>query len=425
MVERRLLTPDFVHSAIPPSHGERWVADTKIGGFGLRLWAGKTGGNKAFCLRVVNSQGRSVRQTFDTQKAWRTQFSFTYGGKQNSHGLGDYLGEARDWARDQVDGLKRRLTVDQEHRVAGILAGHRVEKMTLGKAAQSMIAGMRFNGRSQAYIDRIDKLFANNISTKLKRRRLHSLRANELARSLVKTKTPAGNIRILRSFIGQILEQASSFGAGLDLLSKELATEFSERWEKVRDVRYPELRKLGEEDYQTIFRRLEEEHIHWQSALCIRLFFEFHAPLSRVCAGQWAQIVDDCWYPYWPHEKVLWFECEERIDENSRRLLQLIRKNVRRDFGVSKYWFPTKAKGGVSHIQNVGPTWRTTLKRCRLPQYPLREFARSYRNPHCPSYLVSFLRQYGKTFREVRNAAELSKRLLERYKTAEDSAVKP
>jgi hypothetical protein len=62
--------------------------------------------------------------------------------------------------------------------------------------------------------------------------------------------------------------------------------------------------------------------------------------------------------------------------------------------------------------------WRKTLVDCDMRYYPLREFARAYRDPYCPSYIISFLRQYGEHFRKIGNTAELSKHLLAKRKTA-------
>jgi hypothetical protein len=53
MVERRLLTEQFVREVRPPATGERWIADTKQRGFGLRLWATSGGAGKAFGVRIV------------------------------------------------------------------------------------------------------------------------------------------------------------------------------------------------------------------------------------------------------------------------------------------------------------------------------------------------------------------------------------
>jgi hypothetical protein len=83
MVERRRLTPEFVHSVTPPERGERWIADTKLKGFGLRLWATRSGGNKAFAVRVLNANGHSIRKTFNLTGQWRTDLDLAYGDRIN------------------------------------------------------------------------------------------------------------------------------------------------------------------------------------------------------------------------------------------------------------------------------------------------------------------------------------------------------
>jgi hypothetical protein len=375
------------------------------------LWATKQGGNKAFGIRVANAEGRLVRKTFDLKEAWRTRFDFAYCGIENVNGLGDYLDEAREWARDQVDGEKARPTVRDEHSRDVESAGGLVAKMTFGDAARSLISGMRANGRSERYVDRLDKLFSNQVSPKLQNIRLDRLTAKPLARCLVNVKLPAGNIRILRSFIGQIFERAGNFRGPLLGLREELAEEFRKQWDKSYDVRYPELRKLKDKHFQKIFKRLESEEEFWTSALCIRLFFEFHSPLKRVLRGRWNQIDGDHWYPYFPSEKVLWFECRERIEDASKNLLAAISKRGADEFGTSPFWFPSLSNPARC-TSSVDLMWRKTLADCRMQFYPLREFARSFREPNCPSHHINFLRQYGGLFRRHQNMAELSKRLI-------------
>jgi hypothetical protein len=184
MVERRLLTPEFVHSASPPPHGERWIADTKLRGFGLRLWTNRSGGNKAFALRVLSADGFSVRKTFHLTGQWRTDLDFAYGDRKNTHGLGEYLEDARKWARDEIDDEKCRLTVSQEYEVDSEDASDRVQQMTLEAAAQSLIFGMRANGRSEKYVERLDKLFYNSVSQKLRKTPLKQLSAKAVAKCL-------------------------------------------------------------------------------------------------------------------------------------------------------------------------------------------------------------------------------------------------
>ena len=346
------------------------------------------------------------------RNSWRTRFGS--GGQLN---LGDYLDDAREWARDEIDTLKGRLTLRDESWIRHKRAGSYVRGIALGDAAHSLLSGMRANGRAERYVDRLDKLFSNNVSDRLKNTRLDRISAKAMARCLVKRSVPASNIRILRSFISQIFERGAEFYGPLGRLPDELSTEIRERWERAHDVRYPELRKFKKSKYEAIFTALEGERRYWQSALCIRLFFEFKAPLSRVMAAQWAQIVGDRWYPYWPDEKVLWYESEERIDDTTRSLLSRISEYVARDFPGSRYFFPTRQGRSVEHIRSVDTVWRRILRNCGIAHYPLREFARSYRNPNCPSYYLSFLRQYGELFREIGNVAELSKSLMELKKS--------
>lgn len=407
MVERRQLTPEFVHRVTPPTRGECWFADTKIRGFGLRLWATRSGGNKAFAIRTVASDGKLVRKTFDVNKSWRTNIGFAYSGRKNLHGLGDYLEDAREWARDEIDNEKARLTISEEHWIDHEIVGEHVQKMPLSVAAQSLLVGMGKNGRSQRYIDRLDKLFANNVSAKLKKTPLQRVSAKDIAKCLVKKKVPAGNIRILRSFIGQIFQRAADFHGPFLRFRHDISAEFQKRWKDSYDVRYPELRKLNAKQYEAIFARLESERVFWQAALCIRLFFIFHSPLIKVLSGRWEQIDGEHWYPYWPDEKTFWYECRERIENKTRILLDKIKERGRREFGAVSYWFPNRSTS--FHITSVDLMWRKVLADCHMQYYPLREFARSYRNPNCPSYYISFLRQYGEHFRELDNVAELSK----------------
>ena len=80
MDERRRIDSDFLDSVRPPEIGERWIADTLVCGFGLRLWAGKKGGGVAFCVRVSDLNGKSVRKTydpFDTNVGYRHWFERT------------------------------------------------------------------------------------------------------------------------------------------------------------------------------------------------------------------------------------------------------------------------------------------------------------------------------------------------------------
>jgi hypothetical protein len=162
--------------------------------------------------------------------------------------------------------------------------------------------------------------------------------------------------------------------------------------------------------------RVESEEELWQAAFCIRLFFEFHSPVARVLGARWDQIDGEYWYPYFPDEKVYWYESRERIDSVAASLLKKIRERNRVDFPESVFWFPRPSAPATRCISSVYLMWRKALVDSGMPHCPLWEFARSYRDPNCPSYMLGFLRQYGERFREIGNTAELSKRLLPKKK---------
>ena len=296
MVERRILTESFVNSVKPPEKGERWIADTKQKGFGLRLWANKSGGYKAYAIRIADINGRMIRKSFDIEN--RKKFILWVRGKFQ---LGDCLEAARRWARDEIDELKGRLTINEERIIYEYPAELRIKKITLGRAAESLISGLRLNGRSQAYVDSLDKLFNRYISKDLQNCALYRLSTKKLAKSLVNQEMSFGNIRTLRSFIGQIYERAGVFyptGRKVEILNEHIRKEMDKY-----DVQFPELRKLKPSDYEIIFKILEKEENQWQQALCIRSYFIFSAALSRVMSATWSRIYKEFWYPYWPDEK--------------------------------------------------------------------------------------------------------------------------
>jgi hypothetical protein len=409
MARRATLTPRLVFETEAPKTGELWIADTKIRGFGLRLWSTSSGGRKAFAIRASNIDGKIVRKTFNIHEAWQTRFDFAYSAREDRFGLGEYLEDARDWARDEIDRIKGRPTVDErvwaEHRAIGRL----VQSLPFGKAARSLLSGLRASSTSQRYLDRLDKLFENHIPDELKQTPLAKLKPEQVAKILAKSKLSPGNVRTLRAFVSQILERGASFNGPLGRFQDRFASAFSTEWNKTRKVRYPELNRLSDKKYERLFQILESETEYWQQALAIRLYFEFHAPLARLLSAKWNQLYDSFWYPYAPGEKAFWFECREKLSEDAKGILDRLKKRAAAEFNSSSFWFPSNARRSSGHIQSVDHVWRVASRKCALGYYPLREFSRSYREFNNPSYYISFIRQYKPTFDKALNVAELSK----------------
>src|ERR1041384_7478350 len=113
MVERKVLTAEFVNSTKPPASGERWIADVKLEGFGLRLWSTKSGGQKAFAIRTVGHNNKLIRKTFNETRTWATSLRFSYPHRRTPK-YGDYIDDAREWARDEIDRQKGRATLQDE-----------------------------------------------------------------------------------------------------------------------------------------------------------------------------------------------------------------------------------------------------------------------------------------------------------------------
>lgn len=405
---KRLLTPEFVNEVSPPEKGERWIADTKVRNFGLRLWATKSGGSKAFCLRL----GSKKRLTFDPYKD--AGFSFTLLLNETfDFQLGSYLQSARNWAHQEIKKHKvspmdkaELLIEDNAQRES---FNKQVERFTLEEAAHSLLKGLETVGRSEAYIYQRAHLFHNWKADKIKKKRLGEITAEELADALVDRKYTWSNIRALRAFITQIYKQALSFGVYRADYENDLDQVIRKAFNEKFDVKYPELRDLKPDVYQEIFRRLEENTDQWQQAYCLRLYFEFGAPLTRIMGARWDQILDDNWYPYLPHEKKLWFQSREAITDEVKSLLSRLAFFMKHDFAESKYWFPSTYAQSKPHITTVAHLWGNTLKQVGSKYYPLNEFARSYRDLNQPSYYSTYSRDYMERLYKDQKVAVMSK----------------
>jgi len=137
--------------------------------------------------------------------------------------------------------------------------------------------------------------------------------------------------------------------------------------------------------------------------------------MSRLMQAQWWQIVDDRWFPYLPEEKVYWFESSEHLKEDAKRVLEKARARATGGLARSCYWFPSPVRSGAP-ISTVQSLWQDVLEGAGLRYFPVWEFAQSFRPPNNPSYAMTVVRQYGRFFREMHNAAEVSKVLYRQRK---------
>ena len=206
MIERLLLTPDFVNQASPPVRGERWIADAKLRGFGLRLWQTKQGEGKAYAVRTVGKRGRSIRRTYDGEA--RNELSPVTGERRS---LGDVLEEAREWAADEICRAKGKPTLRQEKDEHRRRFSRRISRLTLDDLARARIRGMLVRGLTESYIDRLTKLYHQYVALKLRQTRISKLKPRALAKTFQALNEKPGSARTLRSFLGQVVKDASFY----------------------------------------------------------------------------------------------------------------------------------------------------------------------------------------------------------------------
>lgn len=300
MPVKERLTPEFVNALQPPEAGERWIADTVVSGFGIRIWATRSGLGCAYAIRVADKSGRMVRKSFDIHAAvyrsweWRLNPVLT-------PPRGDFLKEARKWAREEIALLKGRKPPSERRAEHRARKAAKVMAMPFQQAVTDHLDKMRSQGLTDAYVDRLEKLFFNHIPDRCYSQSLDSVSVPVLGAALAGlAEMSFGNAGILRSFISQVFIENGRYVGPLHGVPNKLADAFWTELRARREQGDPQDGLPSEEQYQALFDYLENEQKHWQQASCLRLYFAFRAPLSRLMAAEWNQVVDGIWYPYTP-----------------------------------------------------------------------------------------------------------------------------
>lgn len=421
MVERRILTGDFVDEVSPPSKGERWIADTKVKGFGLRLWATKGGGQKSLAIRASDENGRSVRVTFDpySSRTYRTDLSLDklLGRQHHRFRLGSFLSEARYWAKAEIDFIKGKPFDSSEYELRQESAANReevaqrVRNLSLEKAAESVIKGLEINGSSESYRDSLFRIFHSFVPSEMKSANLEEITPAALAEAISNPEIRFGNLRTLRTFLGRVFREAGGFCVELQHFSDEFAEVFWPKWQDKceGEVPYPALMEWTRSHYEEIFALLEKEEQYWQQAFCIRLYFAFGVPLTGLMRAQWTQICDGSWFPYQPHERNYWYVYRTPIDEKPKQILDEVALRVKQSFPGSRYWFPSSHGRKFGHIRSVDTVWHQTLNKIGAGYFPLRDAAMRWRPENKPSHNMYIVKRYGHIILEGINMAKLSR----------------
>jgi len=361
MGHRALLTTQYVDAATPPQRGELWISDTELQGFGLRLWATKSGTGKAFSIRCLDQSGRQVRRStsywdFSPFGYWRREHELP--------SLGFFVDQARAWAGDELDRLKGKPTLRDEEIAQRARSRTMLARVSLQQAEEAVLSRMADKGISLTHRDRLDKLFATHVPQTTKQLRLLEVPQKEIVAVFKSKNLSQANLRVLRPFLGRIFDLPFEFGARGKLSSHHLRGRSFSRVDAQR--RRPEPKTSF---YNDLFHQLESDQCYWQQALCLRLFLSFHAPLSQLMAARWDQVRDYRYMPRdgsrppfgrrtWEYSKITWRN--QQISNVDNSILLRVLNLGRRDFPGAAFWFPSH-RGQFGHIRAIDHSWRKAL----------------------------------------------------------------
>jgi hypothetical protein len=363
--QRRLLTPDFVDSAAIPEIGEAWIADTKVRGFGLRVWASQQGGGKAYAIRIADRGGRMVRRTY-AHPDWAPP-----------NALGSILEQARSWARDEINDLKGRQSVWEELKANQKWVRNVVASRSFEALASAKIQGMQHYGADQNYIDNLEKLFFNVIPKDIRAKPIKTISARRLAAALRQLDDKPGQARALRSFVGQLLKSAGEFDrAALRLLDKSQRLYKPDyEWRRVSKID----RRYSKSFFDRLVQRLRAEDRYWQQAIFIRLLFEFEVPAATSLRAQWCNFDDEFWLPRFSEAKDFKALRRRRVNERVKILLKELKNRNDVVFPDNPFLFPS-LKSTSGHLVSFRPFWRKIAIEMGVEPKRLRILVRTYQH---------------------------------------------
>ena len=401
MVERHLLTANFVDAATPPDHGEQWVSDTKLRGFGLRLWRCARGEGKAFAIRTIDKTGRSIRRTYDAEA--RNEY-FLFGGPRPT--LGAVVDRAREWAEDELCRAKGKPTLLEEEQALRKRIDKRLSKLTLDNLVQARFRGMEIRGLSEKYRLTIDKLYHQHVPANVRRTKISAIRPRVLNKIYRALREKPGVVRTLRAFLGQIINDMEFHSIPLSR-AFYFARQFSAVSAPTSQHSFDGAAWVPEEVFDRIFVSLDHNREEWIQARFIRLLFEFNVPADRLMRAEWNHIAENYWYPWLENERKYWWRHARLIDDTITPLLKELRDRTRQEFSDSTFLFPSRLSS-TGHIRTFETAWRRTASQCKVHETDFSSLVRFYqRHVVTPRRILAYrARHYGNFVQDLNAGAE-------------------
>ncbi|MCD6035083.1 MAG: hypothetical protein K0R63_824 [Rickettsiales bacterium] len=344
-MERKKLTASFVESLTPPIRGEKWISDTILPGFGIRLWGGKTQG-KSFAIRVNIGSKKIIRRTLSPAK-------------------GVFLKSARIEAEREIKDLK--MGIER------YLLKQKIKSMTFAELAEYALQNQENANRSIQYIDDNRKRFDKFTPILLQQKKAIDVTANEIESLLNAIEYKPAQQKNLRSFIHYMFLLAENITSerrfSVVLYYLKQIKIYTKKYEELASA--PELTK---DDFNKLFNILENEQAYVQKASFIHLLFlsGLDPCPSRLLRATWDEF--DI-----PQEndsaRVLWMPKgktkEKLLRSGATKLLQKIKKRNETDFPDSPYLFPSSIAWKTGHITSYENYWGSIHARTGLPSISL------------------------------------------------------
>lgn len=393
------LTSEIVGGISAPERGEVWIGDNHLEYFGVRAWAGKKGGGKAFAIRLRDQFGILVRESYQPERdfplyAWEHAWNWP---------LGSFLKHARGWARDRIaihrgePTSKDRRHRQWQRRKARVLATR------IGDAFDQRIKRLRRASNDHLYVDHIDKLVNMHVPCSVRDTTFRDVPIRRLADAISHRSISYGNVKVLRAFVGGVFEQVDKSYPVLRYKLESIQRRCAKNLAARLAPPHPRILDISEEDYQRFFANVEMDAC-WRQALAMRFYFATGARLQVVLRARWSDFLEGIWYMFLPEERKLWFESRERLGEESLQVLELIEKRHRAEGLTSPYLFPS-ADDSAKPIRTLQRHWARYSDKFGWNGLPLSHVVLRHRRRSNPSYSLFFLRTYWEFGRDESLAA--------------------
>lgn len=403
---KNCLSADIVEAVEPPEQGETWLGDNHVRHFGLRAWAGKKGGGKAFAIRLRDQFGIAVRETYEPERDFPLYHWYNAWEKPLSY----FLEHAREWARERAALHLGRSTSESRRHKSWHRRRARILATRIGDAIDRKIAQLKRKSRDHLYVDHIRNMVGEHIPQTVLAATFRNVPIRQLADAISNRNVSYGNVKVLRSFIGGVFTGAARDHGALKYKLESIQRRCAKNLDARKAPPYPEILKITREDYQRFFDALEGDY-NWRQSLALRLYFATEARLQPVLRARWSDFLGKTWYPFLPADRKLWFESKQHIRPDSLQILKLIEQHHRNEGLTSPYLFPAPADASKP-IRTVQRHWSRWCDVMGWKGLPLSHVVLRHQGRSNPSYSLFFHRYYLDAGRPdaVRAASKVAKR---------------